>query len=235
MNSNKLPKNQENPQLSDKTPRDTGERTLSLLQKIQAGTVNPKCIRPDERRLIVSYLMADGYATADMAQILKISDRSIERDKKAIREANALAATPELVEQVVGRLCCEAELSIQRIRKAARDKNTPSAVKVDAEYRCFQIINQMTISLQHLGYLPTATAKLQADITHNIGQVPELSHIELEYQRLKRISGESQWTDSQLTERFNLLQAKIAKVSLVNELNEVSNLLTDKEDQNESK
>ena len=178
--------------------------------------------------------MADGYSTADMAQILKVSDRSIERDKKAIRETNALAADPELVEQMVGRLVCEAELSVQRIRKAVRDKDTPHSVKVDAEYRCFQIINEMTISLQRIGYLPTATARLQADITHSIGQVPELSHIELEYQRLKRISGESQGTDPQLTERFNLLQAKIAKVGLANELKEVSNLLTGKEDQNES-
>jgi len=44
------------------------------------------------------------------SQILKVSDRSIERDKKAIREANALSADPELVEQMIGRLVCEAEL-----------------------------------------------------------------------------------------------------------------------------
>ncbi|MHC4159941.1 MAG: hypothetical protein ACYSSO_12775, partial [Planctomycetota bacterium] len=69
MNSDNLPQTQEKPQPSDNTPRDAEERTLSLLQKIQAGTVDPKCIRPAERRLIVSYLMADGYCTADMAQI----------------------------------------------------------------------------------------------------------------------------------------------------------------------
>lgn len=234
MNPDNLHQTQEDPQPLDNTPCDTEERTLSLLQKIQAGVMDPKCIRPAERRLIVSYLMADGYSTADMAQILKVSDRSIERDKKAIREANALAADPELVEQMVGRLVLEAELSIQRIRKAARDKETSPAARIDAEHRCYQIASDMVSSLQRLGYLPTATARLQADITHSIGQVPELSHIELEYQRLKRISGENQGTDPQLTERFNLLQAKIAKVGLVNELKEVSNLLTGKEDQNES-
>jgi len=119
MNPDNLPQTNENPLPSDNTACDTEERTLSLLQKIQAGVMDPKCIRPAERRLIVSYLMADGYSTADMAQILKVSDRSIERDKKAIRETNALAADPALVEQMVGRLVLEAELSIQRIRKAA--------------------------------------------------------------------------------------------------------------------
>jgi transposase len=155
MNPDNLPQTNENPLPSDNTACDTEERTLSLLQKIQAGVMDPKCIRPAERRLIVSYLMADGYSTADMAQILKVSDRSIERDKKAVREANAIAADPQLVEQMVGRLVLEAELSIQRIRKAVRDKDTPQAVRIEAEHRCYQIVSDMITSLQRLGYLPS--------------------------------------------------------------------------------
>jgi len=234
MNPDNLPQTQENRQPSDNTPRDTEERTLSLLQKIQAGTVDPKCIRPAERRLIVSYLMADGYSTADMAQILKVSDRSIERDKKAIREANALAADPELVEQMVGRLVCEAELSIQRIRKAARDKNTPQAVKVDAEHRCYQIVSDMITSLQRLGYLPMATSRLQADFTHNIGQIPDFAQMQTEVQRLRQITGETQGTDPQLTEQLNQIETQLVKVKLVNQIENISNIVESREIQNES-
>ncbi len=60
MSPDNLNQTHKSPQPSDNTPGDTGEHTLSLLQKIQAGTVDPKCIRPAERHLIVSYLMADG-------------------------------------------------------------------------------------------------------------------------------------------------------------------------------
>ena len=234
MNPNKLPKNQENPQPSDNTPGDTGERTLSLLQKIQAGTVDPKCIRPAERRLVVSYLMADGYSTADMAQILKISDRSVERDKKTIREANALAASPELVEQMVGRLRHEAELSIQRIRKATRDKTTAPAVKVDAEHRCYQIRSDMTASMRHLGYLPTATSKLQADFTHNIGEIPDYSQMQMEVQRLKQITGETQGTDSELIKQLNEIETQLGKAKLANQIENISNIVESKDIQNES-
>lgn len=234
MNTDDIFLNNKNPQALDNSTCDTEERTISLLQKIQAGCISPKCIRPDERRLIVCYLMADGYSTAEIAQILKVSERSIERDKKALRQANAIVAGPQMVEQMGGRLVSEAELRVQRIRRAIRDKNTPLSVKVDAENRCFKIINQMIISLQRLGYLPTAVSRLQADVTHNIGQIPEFSQIELEFQRLKRISGECQGTDPQLAERFNLLQAKIEKVSLVNELSDVSNFITAKENKNET-
>ncbi|MFB0553661.1 MAG: helix-turn-helix transcriptional regulator [Phycisphaerae bacterium] len=231
MNPNKLPKNQENPQPSDS---DTAERTVSLLQKIQAGAVGSKCIGPAERRLIVSHLMADGYSTADMAQILKVSDRSIERDKKAIRQTNALAARAELVEQMVGRLVSEAELSVQRIRKITRDKNTSQAVKVDAEHRCYQIISDMIASMRHLGYLPTATSKLQADFTHNIGQIPDFSQMQAEVQRLRQITGETQGADPQLTEQLNQIETELEKVKLVNQIEKMSNTVKSKEIQNES-
>jgi len=233
MKSNKSLQSPKNPKPSKNGDSDNDERTLSLLQKIQAGTVDPKCIRPAERRLIVSYLMADGYATADMAQILKISDRSIERDKKTIREANALAASPELVEQMTGRLVCEAELSIQRIRKAARDKTTPQAVKVDAEHRCYQIVSDMIASMRHLGYLPTATSKLQADFTHNIGQIPDFAQMQAEVQRLRQITGETQGTDPQLTEQLDQIETQLTKVDLANQIENMSNIVESREIQNE--
>lgn len=233
MNPN-ISQTQENLQPSDNTARGTEERTLSLLQKIQAGTVEPKCIRPAERRLIVSYLMADGYSTADIAQILKVSDRSIERDKKAIREANALSADPELVERMAGRLVCEAELSIQRIRKTARDKSTPQAVRIEAEHRCYQIASDMITSLQRLGYLPIAAQRLQADFTHNIGQIPDFAQMEAEVQRLRQITGETQGTSSTLTEQLNQIEIQLVKVKLANQIENISNIVESEEIQNES-
>lgn len=234
MSKDNLPQDNANHQPMEDVPDDAQERTLTLMQKIQTGLMDPKCLRNEERRLIVCYLMGDGYCTAEMAQILGRSERTIERDKKAIRQANAIVVSPQFVEQMAGRLISEADLCIQKIRKAARDKNIPPTTMIDAQYRCFQIISQVTTSLQHLGYLPTAAARLQADITHNIGQIPDLSQIELEYQRLKRISGECQNTDTQIKERFNLLEAKFKKVSFINELNEISNLINVKEKKNVS-
>jgi hypothetical protein len=234
MNPDNLHQTQENPQPSDNKPGDTEQRTLSLLQKIQTGALDPKCIRPAERRLIVSYLMADGYCTADMAQIPQVSDRSIERDKKALREANALAADPQLTEQMAGRLVFEAELSIQRIRKAARDKNTPQAVKVDAEHRCYQIFSDMITSMQRLGYLPMATTRLQADLTHHVGQIPDLSQMQEEVQRLRQITGETQGTDPQLTEQLNQIETQLVKVKLANQIENISNIVESKETQDES-
>ena len=213
MSPDNLLQTQENSQPSKNGDGNSDERTLSLLQKIQTGSVDPKCIRPAERRQIVSYLMADGYCTADMAQILKVSDRSVERDKKAIRQAN---------------------LSIQRIRKAVRDKKTKTAVKIDAEHRCYQIVSDMISSLQRLGYLPIATARLQADLTHNIGEIPALTQMQAEVKRLKQITGEIQKTDPQLTEQLNQIETQLIKVKLADKIENISNIVESKEVQNES-
>ncbi len=46
---------------------DAGDRTLSLLRKIESGVVNPTCIGVSERRQLVGFLMSDGCSTAEMA------------------------------------------------------------------------------------------------------------------------------------------------------------------------
>lgn len=82
----------------------------------------------------------------------------IEVMTKGDRHAVAVIAfDPKLVEQMVGRLAGEAELAIQRIRRAVRDKvrnkDTPKTVRVDAEHRCYQIFSDLVGSMQRLGYL----------------------------------------------------------------------------------
>ena len=125
-------------------------------------------------------------------------------------------------------------MSVQRIRKTARDKNTPQAVKVDAEHRCYQIVSDMVGSMQRLGYLPTATARLQADFTHNIGQIPDFSQLQAEVQRLRQITGEIQGTDHKVIEQLNEIDTQLVKVKLANKIENISNIVESKEIQNES-
>jgi transcriptional antiterminator len=68
-------------------------------------------------------------STAEIAHLLKVSDRTIERDKKEIREENAISQDPELTNVIAGRLVDEAQICIQRIRKFERDANCPHSDK----------------------------------------------------------------------------------------------------------
>lgn len=108
-------------------PADDGEiSTVALLRKIESGAIDPKNIVVAERRQLVAFLLSDGYSVAEMGQILQVGDRTVERDKKAVRESNVIARDPKLVEQMVGRLVGEAELAVQRIRRASVGTTRPN-------------------------------------------------------------------------------------------------------------
>jgi hypothetical protein len=202
---------------------------VSLIQGLQSGTIDAKCISAADRRQLVAVLMADGYSTADIAQIMKVSDRSIDRDKHAIRQAHALARDPKLIPQMVGRLVSEAELSVQRMRKVTRDKGVPPAVKVEAEHRCYQVISDLFQNLQRVGYLPTAAQKVEADLVHHAGEVPDYGQLLAEAHRLKQIqqhalpaSGEGQSSSTEIVERLVKLESEITRASLASEIEDLS-------------
>ena len=206
-------------------PESGGEiTTLALLRKIQSDAIDPKTIAKADRQQLVAYLMGDGYSVADIAQILQAGERTIERDKKAIRESNAIARDPKLVEQMVGRLVAEADLAIQRIRRAMRDKGTPKAVKVDAEHRCYQIISDVVRAMQRLGYLPTAAQKFEADLTHHLGEVPDHADLGAEIRRLKHIHNDA----PELVQRLELLEQKNTRAELASQVDAVSSATDDK-------
>ncbi len=165
-----------------------GPQALALLQEIRSGHRAPQSISPAERRSLVSMLMVEGQSTADIAHLLKVCDRTIERDKKAIREENAIAKDPKFVEQMVGRLVREAETCTQRIRKALRERDATVAEKIEGEHRCFQIADALAERLQSLGYLPTAAQKVEAELVGQRNQsTPTLAEIQHESLRLGRI------------------------------------------------
>lgn len=195
-------------------PRGSGGTTVALLQGIKSGQIDPSAIGRDDRRLLVSHLMADGYSTAEIAQILKVSDRSIARDKRVIREDYALTQDPKLAEQMTGRLVTEAELVVQRIRRIVRDKTVKQAVRIDGEHRCYLVISDLVQRLQGLGYLPTASQRIEADLVHHAGDLPDLDELTVEVQRIRQLSVEGgRDVPTEIVE----LEGQIANVKLVTE------------------
>ncbi len=169
------------------SPKSKKLRCLDILQCIKKGTTDPASLLPNQRKLVVPFLMAEGQSTAEIAHLLKISDRTIERDKKAIREKNAISQDPKFAGVIAGRLVNEAQTCIQRIRRFEKDGNCPLAAKIEGEKGCFHILNSLAERLQSMGYLPTAAKKLQADLTHHMENTLSLDEIKSEAQRLQDI------------------------------------------------
>lgn len=167
------------------SPPPVQERSiLDLILEIKEGTANPHLISAEDRQACVAHLGAEGLSVPEIAQFLKRNERTITRDRKALQEAAALEHDPSLAGRFAGQLLGEATLCIDRIRRVSRDRDTPPAVKVDAERSCFGIMSDLVQRLQSLGYLPTATQRLQADLTHNIGEIPTFEVLQAEVKRV---------------------------------------------------
>ncbi len=169
------------------TPKSKDLRCLDILQGIKARTTDPASLLPNQRKLLVPFLVAEGQSTAEIAHLLKVSDRTIERNKKAIHEENAISQDPELANIIAGRLVDEAQICIQRIRKFERDANCPPAARIEGEKSCFHIVNSLAERLQSMGYLPIAAKKLEADLTHRMENTLPLDDLISEAQRLQNI------------------------------------------------
>ena len=129
---------------------------LSLIRRLRDGTLTPGSLDSENRRRCVEHLTGEGYSLTEIGEILSVSERTIARDRKAIRRANALTPDPQLADEMVGHLVREAEVSVSRIRRITREKSTPSSARIDGERACWTIAKDLVETLQRLGYLPTA-------------------------------------------------------------------------------
>lgn len=174
------PDNNDNPNIDDRS-------VLSLIRDIQQGAIEATSLAIEDRRQCVEHLTIEGYTVAEIAEILKVTDRTIARDKATIRQANTVECDPQMTGQMVGQLINHADTCVQRIRRVTRERDTPPNVRIDGERACWVIFQSLVQRLQSLGYLPTAPQQFQAEMRHRIESVPGFAEMKDEVARLELI------------------------------------------------
>lgn len=162
---------------------------IALIRAIRDGSTAPTSLAPEDRRHCVEHLTAEGYSVVEIGEILATSERTIARDRAALRHENAIERRPDLLPETVGRLVQEADQSIGRIRRAARDRQARPGERVEAEYTAWRIARELTERLQSLGYLPTAATQVSADLIHHhqVDGLPDFAQLQEELDRVERI------------------------------------------------
>jgi len=186
---------------------------IELIRRVQRREVKPSSLSGEDRRACVEYLTAEGYSAAEIAGVLRTSDRTVLRDRQRIRKSNALKRDPALVEQMVGKLLGEAETAVSRLRRVARDAQTSAAVKVEAERSAWTVTRELVQSLQRLGYLPMATAQVRAELTHRVEEPPSVEELAQELERLESIRAGCRVRDDTVTEQVGRVKEALARVA----------------------
>jgi hypothetical protein len=208
------------PTASPDVPED-GPSVIRLIQSLQRGEVTGKSLSPVDRRKVVEHLNNEGCSVGEIAEVLKCSDRTILRDRKEIAASYAVQSDPQTIAQFIGRLVQAAEVTVLRLRKIGRDKSTPPAVAVEAAHRAYQVYADLTVRLQSLAILPSATHHIQATLTHHAGEVPDYERLDNEVKRVKSTVVAAAENDPKLLAQLKQLEQRIDRGKLLNDISSV--------------
>lgn len=197
-------------------PRTDDRSVLSVIRDIHQGAIEAKSLAVEDRRRCVEHLTADGYSIAETAEIFKVNERTIARDRAAILQANSIESDPQMTGQMVGQLINQADTCLQRIRRVTRERDTPPNVRIDGEKTCWMIFDNLIQRLQSLGYLPTAPQQLQAELRHQIESLPGFGELTDEVARLELIVSAHEVSEEKqpLLKELTDLKDKVARGSL---------------------
>ncbi|MEE8154627.1 MAG: hypothetical protein V3T53_06660 [Phycisphaerales bacterium] len=145
---------------------------LSVIRDIQQGALAPRSLGVEDRRRCVEHLTGEGYSLAEIAEILKVTERTIARDRSAVRQSNAIERDEDITGEMVGQLVTQADTTINRIRRITRDSDTPPAARIEGEKACWVIARDLVQKLQSLGYLPNAPQEIRGQMTHQVEHLP---------------------------------------------------------------
>lgn len=127
--------------------------TADLIHRLCDGEVQVEQLTPALRQRCVEHLTLGGYSNSDIAALLKISERTVTRDRTAIRRDGALSTTPELGNELLGEYQRLTLASIQRLTRLASDSATPPYARLWAEDAVTRVYQRFMETARRLGYL----------------------------------------------------------------------------------
>jgi len=192
---------------------------LSLLQEIQSGKIDPRDIDKDVRTQVVEVLLLEGTSIPQIAQILKVSDKTIRRDIAEVKKRNALIPSVDLAKKLVGDLAMKAETHRSHLMRLARTQGASVSEKSLSEYYAWKVSKELVEKLQFLGYLPLVPHKIAADVYHHEEEdVQTLGELKDDLTVLEGMAEKEGKLDKEMKERINFLQLKIERSEISEEL-----------------
>lgn len=132
-------------------------KLLHLIKDVRSGKIPAAQLTLEDRRACVEYFWAEGLSAHETAVVMRVSDRTIGRDRCAIRHANAMRRDKNHGDELIGELRRRAEIATERLARAVRD--TPEGptvtphMRIRAAIHSYRIFDRLIYRLWKLGYL----------------------------------------------------------------------------------
>lgn len=132
------------------------ENLATVLDQVKSGARSFKKLDKETRLELVTMLHERGLKNGEISGVLGVAVRSVQRYVEELRGRLAIDPTPELVRQIVGVYHQSREQRVRNLSRIAQDPKVPAQVRVEAEFRIFQIDTMHFKTMQSAGYVPMA-------------------------------------------------------------------------------
>lgn len=198
------------------------EPVLTLIKQIKDNKVDPGILSAEDRCRCVEVLCAEGYSVADAAQILKVAERTIYRDRLELRRQHALRVDPEFAPQMAGELMRQAEGSVGRLRRIAKEPNASAMERAMAESFAFKVYLDMLTKLQSMGYLPRIPTGVVAQVVDRAGTaIATCDQLARRLEELERVDRELGLDDPQRAKQRHALKDLVLRGRTAAELDQM--------------
>ena len=178
--------------MSEETDKNNPDDTpaLHILKQIADGTLDPKTLSQEMRQDCVRHMWRDkGKDVSTIAAFLRVSDKTIRRDKEDIIARDAQAAPADYKQRLRGDLMTKMSTINDLMLRLANEQGASAQDRVHAGYGVWKMIKEEIEIAQSLGLLPTTAF----DLGVSSQREPEKSPAQLkeELARLEKIASDS--------------------------------------------
>lgn len=212
---------------------------IELLQKIRDGDLDPKRLHKEDRLRCEIFMQDEGYAYPSISQLLRISEKTIQRDFKEIRKRNSFEPSLDLAIETVGELIQAARTHRNYLMRLARGSSSSSASKAQSEFLSWRVFKELIERLQSLGFLPREAESVSGDIYHHVVNEEGGESYEQVKKMIADIESTAKETNTltpELTEELAQLKARLERAEVFLRAKQISKQqrnVQDKEHQHE--
>lgn len=151
------------------SPAQPEPSVADLVRDLHEGRIAVDDLPTERRRECVSHLTLEGFSSAQIAGLLKVSDRQVRRDRAAVRKDEAVTPDLKLGDELLGEFQRIALASIQRLTRLCGDAAQPVYARLWAEEAIVRIHQRLIQTAQRIHYLCDGQRRLM----HLIDTDPE--------------------------------------------------------------
>lgn len=132
-----------------------------LIAAITDGRIGPADLSLAARQNCVGYLVSEGFMNHEIARVLRVSERTVRRDRAALIARRSVAPETTLGDRMLGEFQERVFDSVQRLVRLARDPQTPPYARIWAEQAVVRNHRQLIETAHRLRYVDAHSGRLE--------------------------------------------------------------------------